>query len=206
MTGRNPFAKPDNPPDQQPGQPPTDPTKVTPWEIDRPPAEIHESSSGRAHIDGIPTANWQPRPRKKDTRKRPKTHWLSLIAQNKERLEKQADALNVPEYEFVRFLLEYGLGQVVEGSLILKPQLSQEGLTLYPKEKRGRRKSRKGRADLVNTTYRGIPDETWEALKSLARHYPIWQVANKLIEHGLSHLENGELNLHPQSYGTKTLY
>lgn len=193
---RNPFApQPDDWKEPKPVTPP--------GSGDTPAKNIQVE---RSHITGIPSADWRPRQPKKDTRKREKSRWLSFLTQNKQCIEKHANALNVPEYELVRYLLEYGLDQTANGQLILEPQLSQEGLTLYPNERRGARKSRKGRADLVNATYRSIPDETWEALKTLARDYPIWQVANRLIEHGLVHLESGDLNPKPQSSGIQTLY
>ena len=204
---RNPFAPPSD--DQKNPKSITPPgSSGTPWESETPERSSQAASptSPRSHINGIPTADWQPRQHKKDTRKRGKSRKLPLIQKNWDGIKKYTSHLDVPEYELVRYLLEYGLDQADKGSLVFEPQLSQEGLTLYPKEKRSTRKSRKGRADLVSATYRGIPDETWETLKTLASDYPIWQVANKLIEGGIDGLESGELNPNPQSSGTKTLY
>jgi hypothetical protein len=169
------------------------------------PAPEETQPAPRSHITSIPTANWKPKKRKRDTRKRAKSRKLSLIQENKRGIEKQANRLNVPEYELVRYLLEYGLDQVANGNLVFESQLSPAGLTLYPREKRRRRKVR-SRSRLVNTTYRGIPDETWELLKALASNYPIWQVANKLIEHGIEHLEIGQLDPNPKATGVQTLY
>ena len=171
---------------------------------DEPKADRAEPVS-HSYLDNIPTADWHPKKRKKDTRQREKSRWLSLLPENKQRIKKYTDTLNVPEYELVRYLLEYGLEQVANGNLVFESHLDQTGLTLYPNEKRPR-KSRKDRSTLVNTAYRGIPDETWDQLKMLARNHPIWQVANKLIEHSLEQLASGRLNPNPQASGIQTLY
>ncbi|MFH1633115.1 MAG: hypothetical protein ABIG63_03775 [Chloroflexota bacterium] len=202
---RNPFANQDEQlaPESTPASGLAQP-QAAPWgSLDA--AKIQPEPDQRSHITSIPTADWQPKKRKKDTRQRAKSRWLSLLPENKQRIKKYTDALNVPEYELVRYLLEYGLDQVANGYLIFESHLDQTGLTLYPNEQRPR-KSRKDRLNLVHTTYRGIPDETWDQLKTLARNHPIWQVANKLIEHSLEQLASGQLNPNPQSSGIKTLY
>lgn len=204
---RDPFAKQDT--QQKPlapasgWAPSTDDGDV--WPISDEPETDSAKPTAHRYLDDIPTADWQPKERKKDTRTREKSHWLPLLKQNKQGVVKYAGALNVPEYELVRYLLENGLGQIADGSLVFKAQLAETGLTLYPDEMRGRG-HRKVQRDLVNTSYRGIPDETWSELKMLARDYPIWQVANKLIEHGLEQLACGQLAPHPQHTGIRTLY
>lgn len=172
-------------------------------EVPEPRAE--DTPSGRSHIEGIPTAQWQPKPRKKDMRKRETPRKLPLIPSNKTGIETHAGRLNIPAYELLRYLLEYGLDQVEHGNLHFEPQLAPNGLTLYPQEAKPR-KTRTKRSDLIKTAYRGIPDKTWNELKKLATYYPLWQVLNKLLEFGIEQLEGGELILTPQHIGTKTLY
>ncbi len=204
---RNPFAKEQN--EQSTDPPPAagwaQSANDKPWGAGALEESQPDPAAPRAHIASIPAADWQPKERQKDTRKREKSHWLPLLKQNKQGVVQHAGALNVPEYELVRYLLENGLGQVADGSLVFEAQLAETGLTLYPDEMRGRG-HRKVPRDLVNTSYRGIPAETWSELKMLARDYPIWQVANKLIEHGLEQIACGQLAPRPQHTGIRTLY
>ena len=157
------------------------------------------------YLDGIPAADWHPPQRKKDKRKRKKSRWIPLIKSNKKAVEKRAAALGVPAYELVRYLLEYGLGAVQTGELVLEPQLEPAGLTLYPAEMRARQR-RPQKVTLVNASYRGIPNETWDQIKELARSVPTWQVANRLIEYGLAQIDAGRLRPQPQNVGVRTLY
>lgn len=204
---RNPFAPEQNehPTVSSPATGWAQSANDRPWGADALEESQPEPAAPRSHIASIPAADWQPKERKKDTRKREKSHWLPLLKQNKQGVVEHAGALNVPEYELVRYLLENGLRQIVDGSLVFEAQLAETGLTLYPDEMRGRG-HHKVQRDLVNTSYRGIPNETWSELKMLARDYPIWQVANKLIEHGLEQIARGQLALQPQHTGMRTLY
>ena len=204
---RNPFADQDEQlaPESTPASGWTQPP-AAPWgSLDA--AEVQPKPDQRSHITSIPTANWQPKKRKKDTRKRAKSRKFSLSVENKQKIKKYTGVLNVPEYELVRYLLEYGLEQIANGNLVFESHLDQTGLTLYPNEHRLRRR-RKGsrRSNLVDTTYRGIPDEIWDQLKTLARDYPIWQVVNKLLEYSLAQLASGQLQPRPQHTGIQTLY
>jgi hypothetical protein len=156
------------------------------------------------YLEGIPAANWQPRKRKKDLRERKKSRFLQIIERNKVRIEKVAKDLYVPEYEIIRYLLDYGLSQIRSGSLVIEPQLAQTGLTLYPDEPVGRRRRRS--QALINTSCRGIPDPTWQTIKAIAVDVPLWQVLNCLLEHGLEQIENGELKPQPAQINAYTLY
>jgi len=156
------------------------------------------------YLEGIPSADWQPPKRKKDLRDRKKSRFLQIIARNKHRLEKVARDLHVPEYEIIRYLLDYGLNQIRSGALEIEPQLAQTGLTLYPDEPVGR-KRRRSQA-LVNTSCRGIPDPTWQALKTYAVNIPLWEILNCLLEHGLDQIENGSLRPQPAQIKAYTLY
>jgi hypothetical protein len=200
--GRNPFDKlsqPSTENDEQIAPPPG---------LDTPEGEADaiETSTPpeRSHIEGIPTADWQPKPRKQDTRKREKTRKVSLLPEIQQRLRKHTNALNVPEYELVRYLLEYGLEQIAAGHLVFEAQLADGGLTLYPNQKR--RKTRSRKPEMVNTAYRGIPDETWDQIKNLTTAYPIWQIINKLLEYGFEQMESGALRPQPQHNGVGTLF
>ena len=157
------------------------------------------------YLGSIPAADWKPRKRRKDQRKREKSRWIPLRRPTKKALEKRATALGVPAWELVRYLLEYGLAAVQSGDLELIPQLEPAGLTLYPAEQRTRQRRRK-QHDLVNASYRGIPDATWENVKALAQSFPVWQVANKLIEYGLEQMDAGRLQPQPKNIGVRTLY
>ena len=200
--GRNPFDKSqkplpesaeqiDLPPGWNTTEDESDPTEPT-------------SPPERSHIEGIPTADWKPKPRKQDTRKRERPRKVSLLPNIRNRLKKHTVALNVPEYELVRYLLEYGLEQIAAGHLVFEAQLADGGLTLYPHQKR--RKTRSRKPEMVDTSYRGIPDETWEQVKNLATAYPIWQIINKILEYGFDQMESGALRPQPQHSGVGTLF
>ncbi len=161
-----------------------------------------EGVSPENHIREIPTATWQE-PRRKDTRKRPPTRTLLLLPRVKERLEKWAQRLGVPRYELTRYLLEYSLTALEYGRLSLEPQLSLDGLSLYPQEQK-RRKRRKPRTEKISE--RGIPAETWQRIVAQARVVPVWQVVNYLLEHGLAALESGQLRPQPQHRRVFSLY
>ena len=163
------------------------------------------ANSAAAHILEIPAATWQPKPRKKDARKRAKARKIPLLPANKDALARHASRLNVRTYELIRYLLEYGLEQLALGNLQFEPRLSPTGLTLFPDEQQPRKPRRRG-VKLQNTTCRGIPDETWDELKKLAEAYPMWQVINKLLEFGIARIESGDLVLQPQPSGVHTLY
>jgi hypothetical protein len=221
MAPRNAFKKkqePDHPIDpEEPGwnfTPSSPGTPAVGWagaDLPEPPAKgttvpaAAELASSHAHIEGIPTANWQAQVRKKDTRQRERARKLPLLPLHKKALTKYAGKLNVPERELARYLLEFGLDQVEQGNLQFEPRLAQNGLTLYPQEKKTR-KTRRGNPDLQSTTCRGIPDEIWDGLKNLAQNYPLWQVINKLLEFGIEQLESGQLILKPKHSGIQTLY
>ena len=173
---------------------------------DEPKADRAEPES-HSYLDKIPTADWQPKKRKKDTRKRDKARKLSLLPKNKQSVEKHAAALNVPKYEIARYLLEYGMDAVLKGDMVLESHLTPTGLTLYPaKQSKYRKHRRTMHSALKVSTYRGIPDDTWEQLKALEPNYPFWQVINKLIEYGLAQLESGILKPDTQPTGALTLY
>jgi len=174
---------------------------------DEPKADRAEPES-HSYLDNIPTADWQPKKRKKDTRERGKARWVSLLPNNKKCIKNHSCRLHVPEFELIRYLLEYSLYQALDGNLVFESQLSQNGLTLYPDEQQKRRRvsSRTTHSKLKATTCRGISDDTWEQLKALEPNYPFWQVLNRLIEHGVKQLENGELSPNPLASGTRTLY
>jgi hypothetical protein len=156
------------------------------------------------YLDGIPVADWRPPKRKKDLRDRKKSRFLQIIERNKNRIEKAAKDLSVPEYEIIRYLLDYGLDHIQSGSLVIEPQLAQTGLTLYPDEPVGRRRRRN--QALVNTSCRGIPDLAWEAFKAYAENVPLWQVLNCILEYGLDQIENGQLRPQPAHINAYTLY
>lgn len=202
--GRNPF-------DKQPKSDTESAEQIAPPPgLDTPEGDADSTETStppeRSHIEGIPTADWKPKPRQQDTRKRAQARKLSLFPKNKQAITKHANDLNVPEQELIRYLLEYGLEQVDTGQLTFEPKLSREGLTLYPHEKQARKtKTRSGYTNLTSTTCRGIPAETWARVKALAPSYPLWQVINKLIEHGLAQLANGQLQPKPV-FSTQTLY
>ena len=108
--GRNPFDK-----SQKPQPESSEQIDLPPgWNVSKDKTDPTGSASppARTHIEGIPTADWQPKPRQKDTRKRTKARKLSLFQKNKQALTKYASNLKVPEHELVRYLLEYGLEQV----------------------------------------------------------------------------------------------
>ncbi len=161
-----------------------------------------EGVSPESHIREIPTATWQE-PRRKDTRKRGRARALHLFPRTKERLEKWARRLGVPRYELSRYLLEYSLTALEYGRLTLEPQLSTDGLTLYPQENTRRRRRK---PPTVRLTERGIPDATWEQVRTLAAVVPLWQVVNYLVEHGLAALDSGQLQPQPHQSSTFTLY
>ena len=167
------------------------------WQSLGTPAERDDS-----HIREIPAATWRERKRK-DTRKRTPTRTLLLLPRVKERLEKWAQRLGVPRYEVTRYLLEYSLTALAYGHLEMQPQLSTDGLTLYPQEQ-PRRKRRKPRT--IKISERGIPAETWARVVALARVVPVWQVVNYLLEHGLNALDSGRLRPQPQQRQVFTLY
>jgi len=156
------------------------------------------------HIASIPTANWQPRKRKKDKRNRGKGRAIYFLPQTKNRLERHANQLGVPRYEMTRYLLEYALDAVDDRRLIFEPELSPTGLTLYPDENRNKR--RRKAPPLVRVTERGIPDETWSRITQIADVVPVWQVVNRMLEYGMDALESGQLQPQPHRSGTFTLY
>jgi hypothetical protein len=200
--GRNPFdksQKSDTESNEQIAPPPGSDTPegdATSTETSTPPE--------RSHIEGIPTADWQPKPRKQDTRKRSKSRKVPLLPEIRKRLLAHIEQLGVPGYELVRYLLEYGLDEVDAGRLVFEAQLAEGGLTLYPEEKR--RNNRRRTSRMVDAVYRNIPDETWDRVKDLASAYPIWQIANKMLEYGMDQIESGKLQLRPKPSGTKTLF
>lgn len=197
--GRNPFgAKPTSTPQEGAASPfPAAPFDETP-----PPAG-HEAGSVRSHIENIPAANFHAKKRE-DKRERVHSRFMQLIEANQTRVIQLADQLGVPQYDLIRFALDHGLQEVKGGGLVLEPTLAKGALTLYADTRVGT--LRKQKQKLSNVSCRYIPDELWEAVKTLAEVVPLWQVINRLLDHTLTQIERGELKLRPQQARAYTLY
>ena len=165
--------------------------------------EPEPQDAAAPHIMQIPSATWKKQKRP-DRRARGKGRSILFLPKIKQRLDRQANRLGVPRYELTRYLLEFGLDAVSNGTLQFDYQLTQVGLTLYPDEKPRRRTHRAPKR--VRVTERGIPDETWARVIALTDMVPIWQIVNRLLEYGLDEMDAGRLRLQVHRSGSYTLY
>lgn len=145
------------------------------------------------------------------------TTYRGVPVEVKARVALAAERLGVPAGEVARYLLEYGLQAVENGALRMEPTLAEGRRTLFPPSgwnassyvpvNGAKRRKKKGGAARVS--YRGIPDETVQAVEALASRLvtPIGEVARRLLEFGLEAYEAG--NLPMQTYAVvmkNTLY
>lgn len=197
--GRNPFGAKPTPPPQEGA---VSPFPAAPFD-ETPPPSGHEAGSVRSHIENIPAANFHAKKRE-DKRARVHSRFMQLIEANQTRVNLLADRLGVPQYDLIRFALDHGLQEIKRGGLVLEPTLAKGALTLYADTRVGT--LRKQKQKLINVSCRYIPDELWEAVKALAKVVPLWQVINRVLDHTLTQIESGKLELPLQQARTYTLY
>ncbi len=202
MTSRDPFAQKNKQP-PAPASGWAQPAGVA-WgdSADEPKAERVEPES-HSYLDNIPTADWQPKKRKKDTRKRGAVLFVRNIYDLKSPLKKISNNLGVPRDMLVRFLLEQGLASHRKGTRPLEPVMDQR-LTLYPNEA-APRKHRKS-VNQKGVGFRGLPPELSKQLQSAANELgiPIWQVIRSFLEQGISDYRSGQLNINPTPVQVQT--
>ena len=143
-----------------------------------------------------------------DRRKRRPTRPLRLLPGVQAQIKKLAAQLEVPEWMVLRFLLETSLTHWRVGKLELTPKLRPAGLTLYPEEKRASNRKRNLQTRVVS--HRNLPESLHSTMKAVAEllGVPLWQVCNRLLEHGLEEHRLGQLDfpLRPVISTEKTLY
>ncbi len=198
--GRNPFGTKPTPPPQE-GE--ASPFPSAPFDETPPPPAGHEVGSVRSHIENIPAANFHAKKRE-DKRARVHSRFMQLIEANQTRVTLLANRLGVPQYDLIRFALDHGLQEIKRGGLVLEPTLAKGALTLYADTRVGT--LRKQKQKLINVSCRYIPDELWEAVKALAKVVPLWQVINRVLDHTLTQIESGKLELPLQQARAYTLY
>jgi hypothetical protein len=155
------------------------------------------------------------RPRRADKRKRePVATYRGIPEATQNQLHRAADELNVSVGILARFLFEYGLEQIDRGALRLEPVLVPAGHTLYPAAwdepgKRRRPKS-KSRRSSQPVAYRGVPDDTRQAMVALAARLdiPVGELARCLLDYGLEQMHKGKLSppLYEAPTTLRTLY
>lgn len=158
-------------------------------------------------LSNLPAADWAPATRKPDRRQREKAYFIQLIPENKTQLEHLASQLRVPRYELIRYLLSYSLTAYRTGELQLEHQLTRQGLSLYPRQAKPRRRQQTRK--LENTSVRGLPAELWQVLKNIAEKQldvPLWQVLNRFLEHALVSYDQGVLRIQPAVVQGYSLY
>ena len=192
--GRNPFAKPSQPPSPEEEGATSSPFPLFPGgeTLSIPAPEV---GSIRSHIENIPTANFQPKKRE-DKRERAAVLFVRHLEDLQPRLEQAADKVGVPRDMLVRFLLEKGLERHASGEAPLIPVLHQR-LTLYPNDPPRTRKRNKGQP-VKGLGFRGIPESTRQAITHLAEqelHVPSWQVIRRFLEMGLTAWAEGDLTV-----------
>ena len=139
--------------------------------------------------------------------------------QLKGEVQRIAGELGVSCDEVARAALEYALGKVWSGQLILSPSPARVKMTLYPPNREsikpsGQIKRAKGKKVTsprwkAVVTFRGIPLPLQVAVKKIAGDHdlPIGEVAAFLVEYGTKAYQAGELVLRPvPRAGANTLF
>ena len=158
---------------------------------------------GETEGDGIRLAVTQAR--RKDTRKRePIVNFRCIPKKVKSELDQLAIRYDLPMGVLVTFIFESGLQDLAAGKLVLKPELTRAGRTLYAdKEARvgrplggGAKGGKKaGDNETIQTAFRGVSTALRDRIRGVAEgkgmKVPVGEVARALLEHGIKHIKNG---------------
>jgi hypothetical protein len=143
--------------------------------------------------------------RKKDTRKRePIVNFRCIPKKVKSELDQLAIRYDLPMGVLVTFIFESGLQDLAAGKLVLKPELTRAGRSLYAdKEARvgrplggGAKGGKKAEdKDTIQTAFRGVSTTLRDRIRAVAEgkgmKVPVGEVARALLEHGIKHIKNG---------------
>ena len=183
--------------------------------------------SGDTHLQGIPTTDKKSRDRgwEQDNRS---MLFRGIPVVIKNTIKEIAADLQVRADDVGRAFLEYGLLCHGRGEIQFTPVLSDQRRTLFPRSKSGwgksalpgwyekiwdnqppaRKQSKRssksqGKGEKSwqqQVSYRGIPEDTQEAIRALHRQcqVPLGEVATMLLGHSLEAYQTGKLVLNPQ--------